>query len=178
MKVIFLDVDGVLIHNESLDGVNLHIDEENVKVLKEIVDKTDAKIVLSSAWRKEYNKDLPGKKNRYKVLENILNRNALQIYDRTPIIKEQSLPYEHQEDLQVINLSYDPKTTRAAEINSYIENHEEIESFLILDDENHEWEYFGFENNWIHTDPSKGALQKHHIPQAIEILEVIKTKRR
>ena len=87
MKVIFLDVDGVLIHNESLDGINLHIDEENVKTLKEIVDKTDAKIVLSSSWRKEYNNDLPGKRNRYKVLENILNRNGLEIYDRTPVIK-------------------------------------------------------------------------------------------
>ena len=102
MKVIFLDVDGVLIHDESLDGINLHIDEEKIKILKEIVEKTDSKIVLSSAWRKEYNRDLPGKRNRYKVLENILNRNGLQIYDRTPIIKENNGFYQkYGENLKI-----------------------------------------------------------------------------
>ena len=178
MKVIFLDVDGVLIHDESLDGINLHIDEEKIKILKEIVEKTDSKIVLSSAWRKEYNRDLPGKRNRYKVLENILNRNGLQIYDRTPIIKEKSLPYDHDEEYQVINLSYDPKTTRAAEVYSYLKSNEEIESFLILDDENHEWEHFGLEHNWIQTNSHSGGLLKEHINQGVEILSNQIKKRR
>lgn len=47
MKVIFLDVYGVLIHNKYSNKETLHIDEDKVKILKQIIDQTEAKIVLS-----------------------------------------------------------------------------------------------------------------------------------
>lgn len=47
MKIIFLDIDGVLNYENSKSKV----EEEKVKLLKEIVDKTGAEIVLSSDWR-------------------------------------------------------------------------------------------------------------------------------
>ena len=47
VKVIFLDVDGVLNHNET-DG---KFEDDCVKALKDIVHRTGAKIVLSSTWR-------------------------------------------------------------------------------------------------------------------------------
>jgi hypothetical protein len=53
-KIIFIDVDGVLNNSHTTDttpdGFN-GIDPENVKNLKKILIKTDAKIVLSSQWR-------------------------------------------------------------------------------------------------------------------------------
>lgn len=47
MKIIFLDIDGVLNYENSKSKV----EEEKVKLLKEIVGRTDAEIVLSSDWR-------------------------------------------------------------------------------------------------------------------------------
>lgn len=74
MKIIFLDVYGVLVHANYSNKENLHIDEEKVKILKEIVDKTDAKIVLSSTWKNFYQKDVSPNKNRYEVLEKVLEK--------------------------------------------------------------------------------------------------------
>ena len=55
MKVIFLDVDGVLnsqqLFEKCEDDQLISVDEDNIKNLKTIVDATGAKIVLSSSWR-------------------------------------------------------------------------------------------------------------------------------
>ena len=50
MKVIFLDVDGVL--NSSQDGFNIKLETtKHLVLLKQLVDETGAEIVLSSSWR-------------------------------------------------------------------------------------------------------------------------------
>ena len=50
MKVIFLDVDGVL--NSSQDGFNIKLEtRRHLVLLKQLVDETGAEIVLSSSWR-------------------------------------------------------------------------------------------------------------------------------
>ena len=64
MKVIFLDVDGVLNTSKTFierkekhdkTGIwDLEIDEFRVEYLKQIIDATDAKVVLSSAWKKDF----------------------------------------------------------------------------------------------------------------------------
>lgn len=59
MKAIFLDIDGVLnsdeyfdkISNLDIQGIEKEIDIEKVKLLKEAINETGAKIVLSSSWR-------------------------------------------------------------------------------------------------------------------------------
>ena len=55
MKVIFLDVDGVLnsqqLFEKCEDDQLISVDEDNIKNLKTIVDATGAMIVLSSSWR-------------------------------------------------------------------------------------------------------------------------------
>ena len=53
MKVIFLDVDGVLNSlscKEKFEGY-LFVEDEKIALLKEIVNRTEAKVVLSSTWR-------------------------------------------------------------------------------------------------------------------------------
>ena len=56
MKVIFLDVDGVLNCNKSKSRCNLcvGIDADKIKRLKEIIDETGAYIVLTSTWKDYY----------------------------------------------------------------------------------------------------------------------------
>ena len=50
MKVIFLDVDGVL--NSAQDGYSIRLKtDSHLKLLQYIVKETGAKIVLSSSWR-------------------------------------------------------------------------------------------------------------------------------
>ena len=48
MKVIFLDIDGVLAHADYLNWQTRHIDPERVRFLAKIVELTDAQIVLTS----------------------------------------------------------------------------------------------------------------------------------
>lgn len=53
MKVIFLDVDGVMnciTTKAKIDGY-MFVDDVKVALLKEIIDLTGAKVVLSSTWR-------------------------------------------------------------------------------------------------------------------------------
>ena len=51
MKIIFLDCDGELTYSDYENEETANIDIEKVKLLKEICDKTDAKVVISSSWR-------------------------------------------------------------------------------------------------------------------------------
>lgn len=59
MKVIFLDIDGVLNtpSSESRCGEYIGIDDEKVKKLKQIIEATKAEIVLISTWKKYWRKE-------------------------------------------------------------------------------------------------------------------------
>lgn len=170
MKVIFLDVYGVLIHNKYSNKETLHIDEEKVKILKQIIDQTEAKIVLSSTWKNSYKKVTPNK-NRYEVLEKVLKRNGLEIYDRVPGIKPELLTNQElkTKKYKKVKTKYNPYTRRSGEIYNYLKNHE-IEAFLIIDDRDFDWKFFGYNKKLIKTSYKKGGLLKKHIKKAIKIL--------
>lgn len=63
-NIIFLDIDGVLNSNKYFDGISnkecinpvdrlmLDIDMSKVKLLLEVINKTNAKIVITSSWRR------------------------------------------------------------------------------------------------------------------------------
>ena len=57
MKVIFLDVDGVLNNDGYFERTKnekqnrIELDDENIKCLKEIIDLTGAKVVVTSTWK-------------------------------------------------------------------------------------------------------------------------------
>lgn len=62
MKILFLDIDGVLNSREYDRKRNWNeqtdIDETRLPLVKEIIDKTGAKIVLISTWRSHWNRDV------------------------------------------------------------------------------------------------------------------------
>lgn len=73
MRILFLDIDGVLNSDlwykseksKEFDGVLSHFDPKLVVILNNLVQKTEAKIVISSTWRNKYsNEELT------KILEN------------------------------------------------------------------------------------------------------------
>lgn len=88
MKVIFLDIDGVINSDNNYEKEyksgrkfthDLHLDAKCLKWLKNIVSDTCAQIVISSSWR--YG-DMQSIENLKLQLQNV----GLDIYDKTPIL--------------------------------------------------------------------------------------------
>lgn len=171
MKVIFLDIDGVLntsltieqIHHEWKEtGVRrIEIDLERVEYLKRIVEKTDAKIVLSSSWRHfctVKDKEVVARYEKMQQLLDIFKIYGLSIYDITP---------------------KDPNGIRENEIRTWMEG-KEIDSFIVIDDESCDLQSF-IPNELIKTSFTKDGemvenmddcigLCEYHIEKAISIL--------
>ena len=111
MKVIFLDIDGVLNSDEYLDkvknsdiqGIERDVDVEKVKLLKRAIDETGARVVLSSSWRYTRNA-------RY--LKELLANYGIRV-DSTPYIRDE----------------------RGLEIKKWLSENQGVEDFIILDDE-------------------------------------------
>lgn len=107
MKVIFLDVDGVLNNFNLLSryGFN-YIDGGYVSLLAQIVRATGARIVLSSSWRL--------KDEDRSIVESALRLNGLEIDDQTPDLRGRS---------------------RMEEISLWLKDHPDVVKFVILDDD-------------------------------------------
>lgn len=116
MKVIFLDIDGVLNTSKTFDDTELEIeiDDFRVEFLKRIIDATDAKVVLSSSWKNYYHKVddkiIPVHNNAIE-LNKILLKHGIKLFDIVPSCK-----------------------CKADEINMYLSSHE-VSSFVIIDDD-------------------------------------------
>ncbi len=90
MKIIFLDIDGVLNskswnenHKEEIKRGVL-IDEDKVKLLKEILIKTGAVVVLHSGWKFWFDNDIKPTRKESKFLAEIFGKYGIEIYDVTP----------------------------------------------------------------------------------------------
>ena len=123
MKVIFLDIDGVI--KEDRGGAPFL--DESLDLLKDVVDKTGAKIVMSSTWKVKYRAFVD---NGYKTdiediqkLYDVLTKHGLSIYDGTPLYR------------------IEKTVRRPTEIKDYLCNAENVESFCIIDDRDEfEWD--------------------------------------
>ena len=123
MKVIFLDIDGVLncrtsksyCHDDEC-GLITGIDSDKVKRLAKIVEATNAKIVLSSDWRVGWEKYYTTRKPSHaKYLDNHLKKKgSLTIFDKTPL--------------------FHSGYWRGEEILAYLRSHPDITNYVILDD--------------------------------------------
>lgn len=170
LKVIFLDVDGVLTHEDYLNGVEEDLDREKITLLKQIVEQTNAKIVLSSTWRKCNKTLLRTKRNPYKILEKLLKEQELEIYDCTPVLQE----------IQKINNITTNKIVkinhkRAKEILLWIERNNP-ESYVILDDNTHDFIEYNLDKYQIQTNYYDNGLKQEHVNKAIEILNKTNNK--
>ncbi len=152
MKLIFLDIDGVLNRNatrEIAPSGCTFIEDIFIARLKRICNHTGAHIVLSSSWRegwyaREAERDDPWVIADYEALEAKLYGCGLSFYDYTPM--------------------HTPGN-RAAEILQYIEESAGVEDYVILDDLRLE----GVEAHHVRTHPKHG-LTDEDVIRAIAIL--------
>ena len=154
MKVIFLDIDGVLnaeYTKARCDGF-FGIDGTLVKRLKEIVDATGAEIILSSSWRFGINKDGEEIPSHMKYLHNKLGK----------------------QHLRTVGMTIDLKGERGHEIQKWLEtNNDIVEQWVVLDDEVFsDFEECGIMSHLVQTTfyGENGGLQEEHVQQAIKIL--------
>lgn len=154
MKIIFLDIDGVLNQrgskSRSPSGC-LGIDSDKLDKLKQIVNETNAKIVLTSTWKTdwfktEFKDELP-RDGAY--LEKKFRERGIYILDKT------EEPSWAERGIGVI---------------SYIEKYKEnVESFVVLDDESFDFESVGISDRFVHTSFETGLLSEH-VEKSIKIL--------
>ena len=170
LNIVFLDVDGELTYSNYRNEETANIDVEKVKLLKEICDKGNAKVIISSSWRggEEYTPKI------YHTLIDILTSNNIEVLGDTP-----HLPTEFEnrnelpkilsmDDMAKLKLKYG--TGRAAEIQQWLDEHD-VANFVILDDEDWDWYDYGFDIYWIQpTWFGDGGLKREHVNKAIEIL--------
>ena len=90
MKIVFLDIDGVL--NSSFWNKNhqeemregILIDKEKIVILATLIRKTDAKIILHSGWRNWFDDKLNPIRIEAEYLVDFLKNEGLLIDDVTP----------------------------------------------------------------------------------------------
>jgi len=170
MKVIFLDVEGVLNTRETYERayrlyghttmIDLELDMFRLGYLKQIIDETDAKIVLSSSFRhffvKENDKVLPTSLKGKRLYDNF-KRYGLEIYDTTPITMG----------------------NREEQIKEWLLNRDDVESFVIIDDDVNNFDELY--SNLIQTSTMRRnyltsfmkesiGLCERHIPEVVDRL--------
>jgi len=152
-SIIFLDVDGVLNCSKTRARCQNYVGIENKKVelLKKIVDRTGAKIVLTSTWRVDWYKE-----SWYKIIQsaeaNYLDRKLkshnLYVYDK---------------------IDYADRR-RGEGIIKYVWVNE-IRNFVILDDESFDFGPCKLLKYLVKTAFDEGGLNGEHVGKAIKILQ-------
>lgn len=152
MKVIFLDVDGVLNSEEFYEKNQgrFLIDPDSIKALRRIVEETQAILVLTSSVRGSWSKEESEIDPSIMFLIDALAAEGLSITDKTKVSSDFS---------------------RASEIADWILRYPgNIDGYLILDDNDSEFEKYRLHHHWIQTDFEKNGLTWYHVGPAIDIL--------
>lgn len=149
MKIIFLDFDGVVSTYEK----GWRIDIEKLELLKKIVDKTNAKIVVTSSWKRGFTEVDDFIKSFYTNPRNKDLNNAT-IFDWFAN--------------SIYDITGHNSSWRGDGIQRWIDKHnEEIESYVILDDDSDFRDNQLF--NFVQTDTYEGITSRE-VKLCIKIL--------
>lgn len=160
-KVIFLDVDGVLNplvniymrkeKGEPTSSYYITIPGDKIYRLKQIVDKTNAILIMSSSWRLGFVASTMTPSKSYTNLNNQLMKYGIQLSGWTPVHKDR---------------------IRGIEINWWLESFMRTNGYkpkyIILDDDLQD--LIGFHKGHIVRTTSLLGLQDEHVNIAISLL--------
>ena len=149
MKVIFLDVDGVLCTPLSVALSNLLrlpmdrqlFDPAALFWLRRLVKTTGAAVVLSSSWREELYRDEPVCRAVIDNLYRTLARNHTPITDVTPILEQGG---------------------KGAEIAAWLQAHP-CRGYAVLDDRDCFGSAPAVGEHWIQVPPERGLRYREHL---------------
>ena len=149
MKVIFLDFDGVLNSEKyirSCGHYGVAIDSSRMVLLKQIVDATDAVIVLSTSWREHWDSNKYYCDETGLEINSIFNEFGLEIFSKTP------------------NLG----SNREQEIKMWLDEHNDMENFVVLDDAFLSADYLN--GHFVKTSNYRNGIDEKNVKEAIGIL--------
>lgn len=142
MKVIFLDFDGVITTYNS----KWKIDMNKIKIINDICDKTNAKIVVTSSWRIGYH-----------GVVSAFHESLKQYF-----VKNQYLDHFKDEFNKFINniigMTDSVGTCRGNEIKFYMNEHPDVDNYVIIDDDSDMFDYQLF--NFVQTDTYEGITER------------------
>lgn len=122
MKVIFLDIDGVL--NSWATGYK--ITTKKLQLLNNLIEQTGAKIVISSSWR-------IGSKDVKEFLDKNFSKCTFRLDNFKDATNHECIENIFYND-NIIDLTDTFGPSRGDEIKRWLDNHEDIESYVIIDD--------------------------------------------
>ncbi|MCR4814729.1 MAG: hypothetical protein K5879_07875 [Lachnospiraceae bacterium] len=152
MKIVFLDIDGVLNHARTKERLQSYIgiDEGNLRNFVEFIKRARAEeeteVVLTSSWREDVNWDAV--ENGYKYVYNRLYSAGITLYDIT-LVTDRKLG----------------NPNRGEEITRWFMEHQDLDisGYVVLDDEHiFEFKEYGLTKRLIRTswDSAKGEFQE------------------
>ena len=148
MKIIFLDIDGVLNsyeYDKTMTVNDSFIDATRLKLLAEIVKKTNAVIVLTSTFKEHWEREFLDCDYMGREIVKMFASENLEIYDKTPMLM-----------------------FRPLEIKEWMLG-KDVESYVIIDDVEYGWG--DMSERFVKTNPIMGrGLEKIHVEAAIRIL--------
>ncbi len=129
MKVIFLDIDGVLNSNfwndahqrEISDGTL--IDGGKIQLLGQLIKSTKAKVVLHSGWKFWFDHEMKPLRKESERLKSMLEEEGIEIDDMTP---------DHS--TEDIRKSRKFSLVKANEILVWISEHDNVDKWIVIDD--------------------------------------------
>lgn len=146
MKVIFLDFDGVLNGETEVCAHGVTLLPAKLLLLKQIVEQTRAKIVLSTSWRDHWSADPRQCDPTGRQINGMFRQYGLEIRDKTPRLH----------------------TRREAEIKGWLDAHPETQSFVVLDDALLGGDFL--RGHFVKTSGYFGGLDASDVQKAVAIL--------
>ena len=168
-KVIFLDVDGVLNSDRTLYE-SISLEDDLILNLKEIVNKTKAKIILSSSWRlsTEAVATLMDKLDKFGLVISGMTCDGVDLdwlekyeFDATKKYLDTRFDYDANRQIKITH-------DRGAEIFKWLHDHDDC-AYVILDDEIEDIKPYFSESVIVKTSYKTG-LTKEDVKKAIQIL--------
>lgn len=168
-KVIFLDVDGVLNSDRTLYE-DISLEDDLILNLKEIVNKTKAKIILSSSWRlsTEAIAKLMDKLDKFGLAISGMTCDGVDLdwlekykFDTTKKYLDTKFDYDENKQIKITH-------DRGAEIFKWLHDHDDC-AYVILDDEIEDIKPYFNESAIVKTSYKTG-LTKEDVKKAIQIL--------
>jgi len=155
MKVIFLDIDGVLVTRNSIKYQHLNFPDEAgimfgkkaVKNLNKLLKITKAKIVISSTWRLLHSLD-----------------------DLRTIFEKQGVKGKIISTTSIERVTIEEDIPRGKKIADWLDKHSDIEQYVIIDDDVQADCIQFHPHNCVETSYKRGFAQEDSFNEALAIL--------